>query len=342
MVKKIFLLGTVVMVLILGVASIVYAQDEEPPVPFDSEGEGPFGRYDRGRFRQQSPIWDEMFELLADRLDVTVDDLSERLQNGETLLDIALEQGISEEDFKGMMDEIRDEAIDKALAEELITEEQAELMRADGGVRQFFRPSQGERDLVFMPQVHAMLAEDLGLTVEELQDAIVNGGTLLDIALAQGMSEEDFAAMRTEVYEEVLDNAVAEGTITEEQAAQIRERLEAGSPFSGQRGAWHQFSSHPQILESLAEELGLDIEEMRGRIQVGEKVQDLLDEYGLNLEDLRGIMKDLRAQGFHKFQDAIDAGKFTPEQIEQFRDHAGERPFKRLFPGFQSLWNNQQ
>jgi uncharacterized protein (DUF433 family) len=339
-VKKILLIGTVVILLIMGVAGVVYAQEEEPPV--DPEGEGPFGGFGHGRFRQHSPIWDEMLELLADQFGLTVDELSERLRDGEKPLDIALEQGLSEEDFQGMMEEIRDEVIDNALSEGLITEEQAELMPEHWGEGWSFKGSPAGYNFPIMSEVHELMADRLGLTVEELSERVKNGETLLDIALAQGMNEEDFTTMRADVHEEVLNNAVAEGTISEEQADQIRERMEEGGPFNGRRGTWGQFPQRSQMLESLAEELGLDIEELRERIEDGEQVHDLLEEYGLNLEDIHEKMEDFHGQGFRKLRDGIESGKFTPEQIELFRECTGERPFKRNGAGFQFPWKDQQ
>ena len=76
----------------------------------------------------------------------------------------------------------------------------------------------------------AAAAEVLGMTEEELREALASGQSLAEIAVAQGMSVEDFtAALRANIVAD-LDEALAAGEITQEEydekLADLDERLD--------------------------------------------------------------------------------------------------------------------
>lgn len=61
-------------------------------------------------------------------------------------------------------------------------------------------------------------AEKLGLKVEDINARLTAGETMYDIAIADGVKAEDFAALMSEVRSEALSAAVKDGVITQEQA----------------------------------------------------------------------------------------------------------------------------
>lgn len=69
----------------------------------------------------------------------------------------------------------------------------------------------------------AAAAEALGMTVDEVDAALADGETLWTLAEAQGISQEDFSQLMLDARNEALDEAVAAGTITEEQAEIMRD-----------------------------------------------------------------------------------------------------------------------
>lgn len=77
------------------------------------------------------------------------------------------------------------------------------------------------------------ILEATGLTREELREALQNGATLAEILTANGVDVEAFITEQLANIEDRLDEAVAEGRITAEEAAErlesaeerIRERL---------------------------------------------------------------------------------------------------------------------
>ena len=65
---------------------------------------------------------------LAEKLDLTVDELNERLEAGERMYAIALAEGITEADLPVFLQEVHQAAIDAALADGAITQEWADWM----------------------------------------------------------------------------------------------------------------------------------------------------------------------------------------------------------------------
>ena len=64
----------------------------------------------------------------------------------------------------------------------------------------------------------AAIAEAFGMTPEELQAQYDQGKTPWDIAQEKGMTQEQFFALMTEARTQALQQAVADGVITQQQA----------------------------------------------------------------------------------------------------------------------------
>ncbi len=68
-------------------------------------------------------------------------------------------------------------------------------------------------------------AESLDLTEAEVQDALLTGSTLCQLALDNGITAEDLPTFLQGVHETALDQAVIDGVITEAQAELMKERM---------------------------------------------------------------------------------------------------------------------
>ncbi len=134
--KKI-LIGIVlacVLVAVFAAVGTVAAQGRGP------QGDGSFGVGGRGMMANSQGftgtdaglLHDYMTAAFADQLNVSVDEINERLASGEHMVDIALEQGLTVEEFRALMVDVRAQAIDQALADGVITQEQADWMKSRG------------------------------------------------------------------------------------------------------------------------------------------------------------------------------------------------------------------
>ena len=157
--------------------------------------------------------------------------------------------GISEEELEAAHEEARTAAIDQALEEGLITEEQAEQLREGGRAFRFGRRL--HRAFGSPVDTDELLAEALGITVEELQEArsevraaqleaLVETGVLTqeqaDLiaareAVAGFVDREALAAVIQDAYETAIQAALDAGAITQEQADQLLENLPVFESF---------------------------------------------------------------------------------------------------------------
>ena len=118
--KTILIVGLVAMVVVaLGVfgVGVALAQDAQPPV-----GRGPMmgGGY--------GPMHDYVEEALADKLGITEADIESSLASGKTMYQIALDNGVKEADVPALLTEVHTAAFDKAVADGVVTREQADFM----------------------------------------------------------------------------------------------------------------------------------------------------------------------------------------------------------------------
>jgi hypothetical protein len=138
--KKPLLVGALllVLVIVLGIAGVVYAQSGGPTFPRPGFGPGMMGSgsgwgpgmMGRGGF---GPVHTFMVEAFAEQVGLTVEQVNERLADGETMWEIAQAQGFSDEEIQDLMLQAHNEALDQAVAAGVLTQEQAEWMRQHMG-----------------------------------------------------------------------------------------------------------------------------------------------------------------------------------------------------------------
>lgn len=146
--KKIFVFGVLAAVLMLGLgaAGIAYAQDQTPVVPEDGYVPGMMGARggngmmgsrgnmgDRGVARlDRTPVSDQMQVLMeaaiADVFGFTPVEIQAAHNNGTTLYDLALAKGLTQDEFAEKMTQARAQALEQAVAQGLISQEQADWM----------------------------------------------------------------------------------------------------------------------------------------------------------------------------------------------------------------------
>ena len=188
--------GIATLIAILGVAAIgtvAFAQEDGEGFPFD------FG----ARFR----------EAVAEALGITVDE------------------------YDAVVEEAKNKVADEAVAEGWLTEEQATRMkeRTEPGLgphgmgKGFVEPRGG-----FMGRggdsIVGLIAEELGLTVQELFAELQDGKTLGELASEKGLDVEAITAKHLAQVEENLNQAVEDGKITQNQADWMLQQAEERVP----------------------------------------------------------------------------------------------------------------
>lgn len=145
--------------------------------------------------------------------------------------------GITVEEYDSAVDKAQDQVVDEAVAEGWLTEEQAELLRW----RMDQEPRFGMRGLgkgfgafglgkghMFGPvdNLASIAAEKLGMKLTELLTELQDGKSIADVAKEKGVDTQVIVDAYLAQIKENLDEAVAEGRITQKQADYQLEQME--------------------------------------------------------------------------------------------------------------------
>ncbi len=228
MIKKGLLSLSLIAVMVLAAfgSPQVASADEVPPTPTSTT---------------PSVLQPYMDQALASALGITVEELQALQDSGETLWTYAQSLGWSFEDLQTLLSNVREAAVEAAVADGVLTSEQAEwiLSRASGGPMYAGADAAGQGamaslgDNVLQPYMDQALADVLGITAEELQ-ALQDAGISLGMyAQSLGMSKEDLQALLANVRETAIDAAVADGALTPEQADHILSHATGMPMFMG-------------------------------------------------------------------------------------------------------------
>ncbi len=196
--------------------------------------------------------------------------------------------GITVEELEAAHQAARDAAIAQALEQGLITQEQADNLIVWGNRGRGFRlpgfkraPKDLDSDIERIDG-NALLAEALGITVEELQ------------------------AAREQANEAAIAQAIEKGIITQEQADQMQSRKELQSYLDR------------NVL--MAEAFGTTVEELQAARKEGKTLTDLLAEYGMDAATLREKIQEATEAAIAR---AIEDGVITQEQADRIKNRAG-------------------
>ena len=127
------------------------------------------------------------------------------------------------------------------------------------------------------------------------------------------------------------DEAVANGTLTQQQADALRSRIEAGEPFFGGRGGRHGhggpggrhfFGQDKQaLLGAAASELNLTSDELVAQLQSGQTIVHIAEAQGTTVE---AVTDAVLAAARTQLDEAVATGTLTQEQADQIYTHLEE------------------
>jgi lambda repressor-like predicted transcriptional regulator len=241
-----------------------------------------------------------------------------RGQVNDTYLAEAL--GISIEELQAAREKASTAAMEVAIENGEITEEQASLMQARQALRDYMNPED-------------LTAKALGITVEELKAAREEGKSLRDLMEELGISEEDLQVAMQTAREAAVQQAVDDGAITREQANLIRNNEASFTPggpggsdgkvglgYTQRREGGYGFPGRDENMDTyLAEALGISLEELQA---VKEKASTAAIEEAIKsgeiTKDQANLMQARQALRGYIDQDALTA-KALGIMLEEFQ-----------------------
>ena len=200
----------------------------------------------------------------------------------------------------------------------------AEQVLPFGGRHGFgMRPERGlMQDIVDPEAMHTALANALGLTVDELEAARAAGQRLPEIADAQGVTMEDVQAAMQAAWETAVNDALAAGTITQEQADMLIAR---GGRFAmgpmdghGDKGLMETIFNRDAVQAVIADTLGMTVEELEAAHADGQRLPEIADAQGVTMEAIQTAVEAARTAAI---EDALAAGTITQEQADSLLSH---------------------
>jgi hypothetical protein len=166
------------------------------------------------------------------------------------------------------------------------------------------------------------------------------------VAEKLGVSEDELSNAVKEVELEMIDEALAEGRITEEQAAEMRQRVESGElrfPGGGPRHHPGRCLVAHQLVEETARILGIEEAAVIDALQDGQSLAQIAEANGMGAEEYKAALTEAAKA---KFAQAVENGRITQERADQMLakftenldriinhepDADGPRPCRRLF-----------
>jgi polyhydroxyalkanoate synthesis regulator phasin len=186
------------------------------------------------------------------------------------------------------------------------------------------------------------VASELGMSLDELKDQLAAGATLEDIATEAGMDPDELVSVLREKATEAVDDAVAEGDLTEEQGEALKERIESfdlgDGMFLGNRGFGFRGHHGIPLLGDLGDALdGVDLGSLREQLQSGATLDEALENLGVDLEELATQIRD---NAIARLDDMVEQGRISQEQADAIKerlesiDLSQGVPFGLRGPGF--------
>lgn len=189
----------------------------------------------------------DRFAALTEVLGIDATELHDRLHDGETVAEIAAEQNVAVDDVITALLAEAETRLDAAVEDERLTAAEADerILEIEERITAFVN---GEIELGRghgRSGGHGLgaVVDLLGLDGAELREQLQAGATLGDIATAQGVSVDDLADALAAPMVERVEAAVADGSLTQEEAderlAEIEQRVDdmlSGDLSLGDRG----------------------------------------------------------------------------------------------------------
>ena len=172
---------------------------------------------------------------------------------------------------------------------------------------------------VLQKYMTASMAQVLGMNTEELQKRLEAGERMWNIAKEKGISAEEFRNKMDEAFAKALDAAVKAGDITQEQADFLKQRMQNKPNDFGNMRPGGRRGNYGGLLwdyknQALAEVLGITPDELKSRLESGERMLDIISKQGLTLEQFQSKMLEAATKFVNQ---AVKDGKITQEEANR-------------------------
>ncbi len=215
-----------VLTLVVGGVALAQAPTPEPGTPGKGGPGGWFGGWGfnlglgcgrPGGFGFGIKGWGgdvNVLNVVAKALGMEPADLQTELQNGKTIADLAKDKGVSTDTIVNAIVAAYKTSLDLAVTNGYLTQTQADAILEAVRV---FAPTYLEQSFARNTPM-SVIAKTLGMTESELLQAMREGKTIAQLAQEKGVSTETIVNALVAAEKARLDQAVADGRLTQAQA----------------------------------------------------------------------------------------------------------------------------
>jgi len=169
-------------------------------------------------------------------------------------------------------------------------------------------------------------------TMEDIYQSFIS-----KLAANLGVEESELTAALDATKQQMLEEAVEKGKITQEQADEISSNLNSGFCFGfgflngGQGPKGQGPEGHGRNLDGIASILGITADELKAEIESGKTIEEIVTEYGMTMDQVHEKMLELKKA---EIAQAVTDGKLTQEQADQILERLEQGPKGQGFGGF--------
>lgn len=167
------------------------------------------GDRDNSALLAELGVTQEEWDAAKESVRATIEASDERPDKETRRAMFAEALGVTVEQLEAAKETVREAKLAEMLANGEITQEEIDLMEARKTVKETIDRK-------------AVMAEILGVTVEELEAARADG-TVRDLVEESGLTREEIKTQMEAAFDAAVDQAAADGLITDEQAEQLKE-----------------------------------------------------------------------------------------------------------------------
>ena len=283
-------------------------------------------------------------EDVASALNITVDELAQRLSNGAKLVQVIEETGITKEEFQVKISVIVLGRLQALVDEQRLTQEAFDLITAEiDSLVAHLIDDVFERDETVHPELPVSIsdiARVLDMEPSELVSLLHNGHTIAEIATRNGVSRDRLEEALIQLTRKRLQKLIEEGVVQPQDLDrllnEVRERITQRvgevrradpQPERGRPPEERQRSVSALDLKLIARILGVSEEQLVNRLSSGALLPDIAQEQGVTVDNL---VHKLTAAMRNKLAELVESGDIDEARAKRLLDEATERLVKSL------------
>jgi len=263
------------------------------------------------------------FPAIVELLGLDEDTLWTALDDGQSLAAVAQANGVAPEAVVALLVEQEKAFIDELVAEGDISDQEAAewLAEVEAYASEFANEPFAWEELEYDEFDEAVL-ELLGIDEDALWEAFENGQTLADIAQKNGVAPEAVITLLVEQENAFIDELLADGEISEEEAAEWRDDVETYiAEFVNEPIVFEEFEYEDDYLAPVVELLGMDEDAVWEALESGQTLAQLAETQGVELQALKDV---LIASENQLIDEMLAEGEISEDEAAEWRSYLVE------------------